>query len=177
LDSRAAFGIGVAVGVAVVGVVFSVLSSSPFRASIPTIHGYYNGADIFFIHTDASDREVADRLTEMVDYPTLYTPALANIAGSTSANVYVFKNGIKGTGPYSGGPFGFQDDVFDSVPGDEGYSPFRQVRLVEWKDTATPRLLKSVEEIIDAERNGELTVIPTSVIVTMRMITWPGSIS
>ncbi len=184
MDSKAAFGIGLAVGVSIVAITFGVLNpiasslpqvkpSSQSTVTLPVIHGYYNGADIFFIHTEASDKEMAKRLTNMVNYPTLYAPAMADIAGSTSAKVYVFKNGIKGTGQYGGGPFGFQDDVFNSVPADERYSPFRIPYLVVWKDTATPRLLKSAEEIADAERKGELTVTPTNAVVNMPMIKWP----
>lgn len=181
MDPRSAFGIGLAVGVSIIAITFVVLSpitsslpqvqsSSNSNSPIPVIHGYYKGADVFFIHTEASDNDVAKRLSDMASYPVIYVPDLAKATQSTLAKVYVFKNGIKGTGVYGGGPFGFQDDVFDSFPGDKLYNALRMVQLVAWKDNATPRILKSVEEIRHAEMLGELIVEPTDVIVNMPMI-------
>jgi len=176
-------GIGIAIGVAIVAITFAVLSSkiSPLQvqsistvsssnATIPIIHGYYNGGDVFFVHTEVSDKDMAERLSDMVSFPVIHTPDLAKAIESTSAKVYVFKNGIKGGGPYGGGPFGFQDDVFNSVPGDKGYSPLRIPHIVTWKDGATPRLLNSEEEILHAQMLGELTVEVTNVVVNMPMI-------
>lgn len=57
-------------------------------------------------------------------------------------DVFVFTNGIKGIGQ-----FGFQPDVFSSIPSDKDYTPLRAVKLVSWKDDATARELKSVDEI------------------------------
>ncbi|MBW3550970.1 MAG: hypothetical protein KY442_09185, partial [Proteobacteria bacterium] len=54
-------------------------------------------------------------------------PALADTPDDLLAGVYVFENGVEGHGP-----FGFQPDVFDSVPGEEDYSPLRRIYLVQW---------------------------------------------
>jgi hypothetical protein len=53
--------------------------------------------------TEASDPKVAKLLTNMMGSPVLTVPSLANASESMLANVYVFKNGVKGKRP-----FGFQ---------------------------------------------------------------------
>ena len=85
--------------------------------------------------------KVANLLTMMMGPEVLLLPSLTQIPDSVLANVYVFTNGVKG-----GGPFGFQPDVFDSVPGDSGYSPLRSINLVAWEEGATTRELGSVED-------------------------------
>ena len=55
------------------------------------------------------------------------------------ARVYVFTNGISGSEPYGGGPFMYQIDVFDSIPGQPEYSQFRIPYLVTWNDDAESR--------------------------------------
>jgi hypothetical protein len=96
-------------------------------------------------------------------------PSLAQAPKSLLADVYVFTNGVKG-----GGPFGFQADIFDSVPGDPGYSPLRAVNLVAWKQGASARELRSTEEVKAAESRGEVTVMRPGAVVNMPMLTWPG---
>jgi hypothetical protein len=96
-------------------------------------------------------------------------PDLAEIPEPALSNVYVFTNGIEGSDP-----FGFQPDVFDSVPGDEAYSPLRSVNLVAWKEGVTPRELRSTEEVQTAEANGELTIERPGVVVNMPVLVWPG---
>ncbi|MEE8116051.1 MAG: hypothetical protein V3T28_02985, partial [Gemmatimonadales bacterium] len=88
---------------------------------------------------------------------------------------YVFTNGIsqEGVEPWGGGPLGYQIDIFESVPGDEGYTPLRNPHLVTWNETAAPRILTSVAELLEAERNGELTVTQTNVIVNAPVVRWP----
>ncbi len=50
-----------------------------------------------------------------------------------------------------------QPDVFDSAPGDEGYSPLRALHLGSWKKGAKARVLRSVKEVKGAEEVGDLT--------------------
>lgn len=81
----------------------------------PLVKGIYEDGEVLFIHTEASDPDVAQMLTEMMAGPlVVLVPQLAQTPASLLAKVYVFTNGIKG-----GGPFGFQPDIFDAVPGDE----------------------------------------------------------
>jgi hypothetical protein len=108
-------------------------------------------------------------LSGMMGSTVLYVPGLDQINLSSLGAVYVFKNGVK-----DGGPFGFQSDVFSSVPGDRDYTPLRVVNLVSWNQGATVREIKSLNEIIAAQANSELTIAHTNIVVNMPIIKWPG---
>lgn len=108
-------------------------------------------------------------LTRMMGPKVLVVPALARIPKSLLSEVYVFTNGVKG-----GGPFGFQPDVFDAVPGDKRYTPLRALVLVTWTSRGSPRTLGSVEEIGAALEQRQVTVKRPGVVVNMPIITWPG---
>ena len=131
--------------------------------------GYVEGQRISFIHPEVSDKKVAGLLTEMLNSPVIVVSSLAQAPEPMLADVYVFTNGIKG-----GGPFGFQVDVFDAVPGQARYTPLRSVILVAWQGGAKPRLLGSVEEIQAATRKGDVTLKRPGVVVNMPMLAWPG---
>ncbi len=141
----------------------------PSKDLVPPVRGLYKGGELFFIHTEASDPDVANMLTMMMGPEVLLLPSLTQVPDSVLANVYVFTNGVKG-----GGPFGFQPDVFDSVPGDSGYSPLRSINLVAWAEGTTTRELGSVEEIKAAESKGDATIQRPDIVVNMPMLTWPG---
>ncbi len=136
---------------------------------VPPVKAYTEGREIRFIHTEASDPKVAELLTGMMKSPVLVVPSLARAPEEMLAAVYVFKNGIKGKGP-----FGFQPDVFDRPPGRDGYSPLRALNLVTWKNPQVARELKSAAEVKDAEARGEATIERPGVVVNMPMLTWPG---
>lgn len=144
-------------------------ASGPSYAQVPAGRAYAEGAEIFFAHTEASDPAIAEKLTNMMNSPVLYVPALAQAPESVLAKVYVFENGAAGKGP-----LGFQPDVFDNPPGSPGYSPLRQIILVNWQETAQVRELKSAAEVLDAETQGELTTTQSGVVVNMPFMVWKG---
>jgi len=154
----------------------SMMSNMQFNVdapiTMPMIDGYYNGEKVFFVHTEVSDKNMADMMSMMINFPTLHVSDLTNIPQSEMSKVYVFTSGIPGSGPYGGGPFMFQIDVFDSVPGQMGYSQFRVPYLVTWNDDSTPRILTSEAEILQAESNGELTIQKTENVVNAPMMVW-----
>jgi len=143
--------------------------------TMPMIDGYYNGEKVFFVHTEVSDNDMAQMMSTMVNFPTLHVSDLKNMPQNEMSKVYVFTNGIAGSGPYGGGPFMFQIDVFDSIPGQMGYNQFRIPHLVTWNDNSTPTILTSVEEILKAESNGELTIQKTDNVVNAPMIVWKSN--
>jgi len=120
----------------------SMVSNMQFNTAvpltIPMIDGYYNGEKIYFIHTEISDKDIADMMTSMVNFPTLHVPDLGEISPNDLGKVYIFTNGITGSGPYGGGPFFFQIDIFDSVPGMDEYNQFRVPQLVTWNEDSNP---------------------------------------
>jgi len=140
--------------------------------TIPLIDGYYNGEKVFFVHTEVTDKAMAEMMTMMVNFPTLHVSELMDISKDDMAKVYVFTNGIAGSEPYGGGPFMYQIDVFDSVPNQIEYSQFRIPHLVTWNDNSTPRILTSVDEILEAETNGELTIQTSENVVNAPMVVW-----
>ncbi|MFQ5420367.1 MAG: hypothetical protein ACE5EY_08385 [Anaerolineae bacterium] len=140
----------------------------------PLVSGLYEGGELLFIHTETSDPDVATMLTEMMGGPqVVLVPELAEVPPSALAALYVFTNGLsEGLDGY--GPFGFQRDIFDSVPGNAGYSPLRNVLLVEWNDGAAPRELVSVAELQEAEANGDVTITEPGIVVNFPVLVWPG---
>lgn len=140
--------------------------------TMPMIEGYYNGDKVFFVHTEVSDKDMAEMMSMMINFPTLHTSNLKDIPSEEMAKLYVFTNGISGSGPYGGGPFMYQIDVFDSIPDQMGYSQFRVPHLVTWNENSTPRILISVDEIMSAESKGELTIQKTDNVVNAPMLIW-----
>ncbi len=136
---------------------------------VPPVKGYAEGLEILFIHTEASDPQVAKLLTDMMGSPVLVVPSLSHASSVMLANVFVFTNGIKG-----GGPMGFQPDVFDRPPGGPDYTPLRALNLVTWKDERAAQELNSVSEVRAAESRGEVTISLPGVVVNMPFVKWAG---
>lgn len=150
--------------------VLAVRGQLPFtRPVVPAIRGYSEGQEILFLHTEASDAEIAQTLTGMTGSPVLVIPSLAQAPEEMLAGVYVFTNGVNG-----GGPLGFQPDVFDNPPGTPGYRPLRIVYLVTWQNEPSSRELTSAAQVKEAEAEGEVTTERTGVVVNMPFVTWPG---
>jgi len=143
--------------------------SGPAKAELPAGKAYAEGKEIYFVHTEASDAGVAEKLTAMMKSPVMLVPSLANVPDESLANVYVFTNGVEGSGP-----FGFQADVFDNPPGSEGYSPLRRLNVIVWADGVAPRELKSVAELMAAEDNNELIIEQPGVVINMPFVVWDG---
>lgn len=138
----------------------------------PPVAAYYDGERVFFAHTETSDEEISDVLTGMMNSPVLTVPDLAKAPKDTLGAVYVFTNGVTPDGPR--GPMGFQPDVFDSAPGEPGYTPLRQLVELTWTDNVEPRLLTASEEVEEAVGAGELRERRTDVVVNAPLLTWPG---
>lgn len=139
------------------------------KAELPAGRAYAEGKEIYFVHTEASDAGVAEKLTGMMKSPVILVPSLANVPDESLANVYVFTNGVEGSGP-----FGFQPDVFDHPAGTDGYTPLRRLNVITWADPSKARELKSVAEVLDAEKAGELTIEQPGVVINMPFVVWDG---
>ena len=144
-------------------------TSAPNFAEVPAGKAFANGETIYFTHTEASDKDVADLLTGMMKSPVLYVPSLADAPDSMLSPVYVFKNGIAGSGPLK-----FRADVFENSPDDAGYTPLRRIVFVSWSDESKARELKSAADIQSLVESGEVTLEVSTVVVNMPFITWKG---
>lgn len=129
--------------------------------SIRLSKGYVDGKIAYFIATDASDNQIALSITNNTGFKVNYAPNLALTPESARQQGYVFVNGIK----TSESPMGFQLGVASALPGENGYSPLNQVNFVKWNANTNPRILKSAAEILAAERNGELIVAKTNIVI------------
>lgn len=155
--------------VAVVMAGFVLVARQWSGAISPPVKGYVNGKEFRFAHTEASDEKIAATLADMTNSPVLVVPELVQAPQSLLANVYIFTNGIRGDGPLN-----FQPDVFDAPPGTPGYTPLRTLNLVTWINPSAARELKSVDELREAERRGQLKVEQPGVVINMPFLTWPG---
>lgn len=155
-------------------VLFLAACSPQGQEKIPTVilpagMAYAEGKEIYFVHTEASDPEVAQLLSDMMSSPVLLVPSLAETPESALAEVYVFDNGLAGEGP-----LGFQPDVFNHPPGAEGYSPLRRLNVVTWADASLARLLKSEMEIMAALAADQLAIAQPGVVINMPFVVWDG---
>ena len=140
----------------------TITNTTRSSISFPLSKGYVNGKIAFFIATDVSDNQTAASITKNLGYKVNFAPSLALIPQSGRQQGYEFINGITGEGA-----FGFQVPVASALPGDKDYSPIVQLNLVKWKNnnSTTPRELKSSEEIMTAQSNGELEITKTNIII------------
>jgi hypothetical protein len=145
------------------------LTKTNIPVTLPLTRGYANGHEVFYVSTEASDKDLAAHLTNLTGSRVVYAQSLANTPPAASANIYAFKNGIEGTGP-----LGFQPNVADSEPGQTGYSPLWRIILVQWKDGVTATELKSEQEITAALGDGKLTIEPTRMVVNCPFVKWEG---
>jgi hypothetical protein len=135
-------------------------STLPEAISIPVSKGYVDGNISYFISTDASEKNVVSSVSNSTKFEINYAPSLANTSESSRQQGYVFINGIKGDGPA-----GFQLPVASAAPGDEKYSPLFEINYVKWNDESNARVLKSADEVLKSQNNGELTITKSSIVI------------
>lgn len=140
---------------------------------VPPVFGYYGGEEVFFIHTEASDPDIAATLEGMMSSPVPVVESLAQTPADARSAVYVFTNGVVPDDAPSG-PLGFAPDVFDTAPGDDGYTPLRGLMLITWVDENQAEVLTSEQDVLDAESAGEVTIENTGIVVNMPLLSWPG---
>ncbi|MGA7368043.1 MAG: hypothetical protein WBX01_02870 [Nitrososphaeraceae archaeon] len=134
------------------------------NVSIPISTGFIDGKIAYFIATDASTQEVASSVSNTTGFKVNYAPTLANTSESARQQGFVFLNGFSGE---EGGPLGSQLSVATAIPGDPDYSPLFDINYVRWNtnNTSDIRILKSAEEIFEAQQNGELTITKSNVVI------------
>ncbi len=131
--------------------------------SIPVSKGYVNGNISYFISTDASEKQIVSSITNTTKFIVNYAPSLTDTPQSARQQGYVFINGIKGDGLNES-----QLPVASAVPtttGNKGYSPLFQINYVKWNDNSTARILKSVDQIMDAQSKGEISISKTNIVI------------
>lgn len=140
--------------------------AAPSNVSIPLSKGYVDGKIAFFIATDASDNQVAKSITNTTGFKINFAPNLAFTSDSSRQQGYDFVNGIR----TSGSPMGFQLGIASALPGEKGYSPLYQLNFVKWNPNTTPRILKSVAEVMTAKKNGEVEISNTNIVINSPVV-------
>lgn len=135
--------------------------------SFPPVPAFADGSTISFIHSEASDPDIAQTLSFMMGSPVAVVPALADAPEEMLAEIYVFTNGVSGMGP-----MGFQLDVLDHMPGESGYTPLRRVSHVSWSNPQQARVLRSATEIEEAQAEGLVTIETTEVVINAPVLQW-----
>lgn len=142
------------------------LTLSKLAIDIPMQKGYENGNEIYFVTFDASDKELALKITNSSnDFPVHHTKLLTQTPSEATEQAYIFTNGIKGKGH-----LGYQPTVVESKPGDKRYSPLKHVNLVEWKIPSSARELKSIQELVNAQNTGEIITINTTAMSSTNLV-------
>jgi hypothetical protein len=154
-----ALGLLVLATAAVAATARSSESASLETMTPPRIGGFYDGKQVFYLLTDASVRKDARDLSKATKFPVAFSPRIGRVPESALAKLYLFTNGVKGPNP-----FGFQANVIDSIPGQPKYSPLWRVYAVTWADDASPRLLRSERQILQARSAGDLTLKRTALV-------------
>jgi len=127
--------------------------------TMPLVTGFYDGEEIYYVNTEASDLNVA-----LAD-GTTYVPQLSiAIDVGATADIYVVTNFA-------------QHNIVDSIPyplgsgnTDPDYSPLWRVTLVTWQEESTPTELTSEAAILAAEDAGMLTLTPTQIVVNCPVV-------
>jgi hypothetical protein len=145
------------------------LDKTNLPITLPLTQGYVGGNKVFYISTEASDKDLAAHLTNVTGTRVAFAPSLAKTPAGALANIYAFTNGIEGPGP-----IGFQPNVADSQPGDAKYSPLWRINMVEWQNGTTPKELKSEAEILAASQKGDVKVMPSELVVNCPFVQWEG---
>ena len=137
-------------------------TTGPSTITLPLSKGFVDGKIAYFIATDASSKEIVSSVSNSTSFKVNYAPSLADTPQSSRQQGYVFFNGLKGEGP-----LGSQMSVASALPSDEGYSPLFEINYVKWNSNATKdiRVLQSVNEIMAAEKGGELTITKSNIVI------------
>ncbi|MES2073072.1 MAG: hypothetical protein V4488_22150 [Pseudomonadota bacterium] len=127
---------------------------------LPLLAGWHQGSLVHYISTDMSDQGMAQQsVTNYV--PRLRHALRAAAPGQPSAvdRVYKFDNFKQGS-------------VFPSAPQPAGYAsssaeytPLWVVYMVHWLPGSAPRVLRSEEEVLDAEEKRLVSLQATGIVV------------
>lgn len=69
------------------------LIKTNFPVTLPLTKGYVNGVEVFYISTEASDRDLAEELIKLTGARVAFTAVLGKAPVASLANIYAFKNG------------------------------------------------------------------------------------
>ena len=145
-----------------------LLSRANVPATIPMHKGIYEGNEVLYIITDSSDEDYAKLISEKQHWNVEIASVLADIPERSLQKLFIFKNGIKGTGS-----LGFQPGITGASLGDINYSPIWRIYLVEWHDIKSAKILETKSDIDSFHNDDLLSVSITRPINSDHLINCP----
>ena len=145
-----------------------LLSRANVPVTIPMHQGIYNGDEVFYIITDASDKDYTNIISKKQEWNIQLSKTIKDIPHSNIQKFFIFKNGIEGDGI-----FGFQNEIFSSTPKKLDYTAFGSMIEVTWKTGQKEIIFKSASDVIAAEKSGRIKFNETNIIVNIPQIVWP----
>lgn len=148
-------------------------ASPPETINLPLIQGWFEGRRAYYVTTDISEGAMAAMMGAN------HVPRLANAlppepkvpgAPSSTDRIYVFPNGDQvNVLPSAPEPLG---------PGNKSnaYSPLWQIVNVTWNPDVSKAILKSEQDVLEAEDAGRVTVQPTRVVVNCPVVRIEGDL-
>lgn len=140
------------------------------RVQMPLKQGWFEGKEVFYVTTDASDAVAAK------DLEANFSPRLAYALPSASIDKASNKPPSAVDKVYAFPNFA-QNNVFASAPKPVGYqstesayTPIWLMMTVIWKTGTTPRALTSEEAVLDAVEKGLVLVASTGVVVNCPIV-------
>jgi hypothetical protein len=132
------------------------------RVILPLVQCWYKGKVAYYIQTDASDQTLATQ------FGMNYVPGLSKtINGGAVDDIYHVTNFNQGnvipSAPIPAGPGNT----------DPNYTPNWQLSLVTWKSGTTPYILKSEEEVLNAQSQGLVDIVKTNIVIDCPVIYTP----
>ena len=140
-------------------------------ANLPLQAGYYNNEPALYITPEVGGADAADAKSIAQGFNANYVPAaFNNLSDQNPAvdDIYVFTNFTQGnvlaSSPH---PAGYENT-------DPNYSPLWQINLVAWNSGFKPRRLTSQQDVLNAQKDKEVTVTQAPIIVECSVIYTPG---
>jgi hypothetical protein len=129
---------------------------------LPLVQCWYKGKVAYYIQTDTSDQSLA------AQFGINYVPRLSGaIDGQAVDDIYHVTNFNQGnvipSAPIPAGPGNT----------DPNYSPIWQLSLVTWRSGTTPYILKSEEDVLNAQAQGLLDIVKTTIVINCPVMYTP----
>ena len=145
-----------------------IFSRANVPVTIPMHKGFYNNQTIFYIITDASNKEFSDKLSKKQSWRVELASPLTNISEESLQKIFVFTNGVQGDGIN-----GYQEEIFSITPQDSEYNALSSIVEVTWKKGQNMILLESVDDVLMAHESGRIELKETDIVLNTPQIIWP----
>ncbi|MGB8580892.1 MAG: hypothetical protein WCD47_08720 [Candidatus Sulfotelmatobacter sp.] len=150
---------------------FAKGSAVTSTANLPLQAGYYNHEPALYITPEVGGAGSATAQSIAQGFNANYVPtAFNNLSDQNPAvdDIYVFTNFTQGnvlaSSPH---PAGYQNT-------DPNYAPLWQINLVAWNSGFKPRPLTSQQDVLNAQKDNEVTVTLAPIIVECSVIYTPS---